>query len=76
MSANKTQVAGEHYKKMPIQPWDFIEANSIPYLEGCAIKYITRWREKGGIQDLEKAIHYLQKRIEIEAQRLPASPPR
>lgn len=66
MSANDTQVGGQHYKGLAIQPWDYIEANGIPYLEGCAIKYITRWRDKGGVEDLRKAIHFLQKRIELE----------
>ena len=66
MSANEKQVNGEHYKKLPIQPWDFIDANNIPFLEGSAIKYIARWRDKGGVDDLRKAIHFLEKRIELE----------
>lgn len=54
------QVGGGHYKKMAIQPVEFIEKNNIPYLEGNAIKYICRHAEKGGEQDIDKAIHYLQ----------------
>lgn len=49
-----------------IQPWDYIEANDIPFLEGSAIKYLTRWRDKGGVADLKKAIHFIEKRIELE----------
>lgn len=65
-AANTRQVGGRHYKGMPIQPWDFIEQNGIAYLEGTAIKYLARWKKKGGIDDLEKAIHFIQKRIELE----------
>jgi hypothetical protein len=49
-----------------IQPWDFIIANNLGYLEGNIIKYVTRHKEKGGIEDLKKAQHYLQKLIEIQ----------
>lgn len=68
--ANKKQVGGEHYKKFAIEVWDFIVANNIPYLEGNAIKYIARWRGKGGIADIDKAIHYLEKLREVELARL------
>lgn len=66
-SANDVQVGGSHYKDKKIQPWDFIVANGIGYLEGCAIKYLCRWRDKGGIDDLKKARHYLEKLIEVES---------
>lgn len=49
----------------PIQPWDYIVANGIPFLEGNIIKYLTRWRDKNGVEDLRKAQHYLEKLIEI-----------
>ena len=69
-SANAKQVAGTHYKDLAIQPWDYIAGNGIGYLEGCAIKYLSRWRDKGGIDDLHKAQHYIEKLIEItEAER-------
>lgn len=68
-SANDTQVGGTHYKSKAIQPWDFIAINGIPYLEGCAIKYLCRWRDKGGIADLEKAKHYIDKVIELQAEK-------
>ena len=67
MSANETQVGGAHYQ-LPIQPWDFIIANGLGFLEGNAIKYITRWRQKGGVEDLRKARHYLDKLIEVAEQ--------
>ena len=65
MSANERQVGGDHYKT-PIEPWDFVAANNLGYFEGSIVKYISRWRKKGGIQDLHKAAHYLQKLIEVE----------
>lgn len=67
MSANEKQVGGSHYKGKAIQPWDYVAANNLGYFEGTAIKYITRWREKGGVPDLQKAIHFLEKLIELES---------
>jgi hypothetical protein len=46
-SANEGQIGGNHYKKLQIQPWDYILANNIGYCEGSAIKYLSRWRDKG-----------------------------
>lgn len=66
MSANDIQVAGSHYKDKGIQPWDYIIANQIGYMEGNVIKYVSRWRDKGGLDDLLKARHYLDKLIEVE----------
>jgi hypothetical protein len=60
------QVDGDHYKQMKIQPVEFIHANGIPYLEGNVIKYISRWRNKNGMADLEKAKHYIELLIELE----------
>ena len=59
-SALDVQVGGNHYKKLKIQPVEYIMANELGFCEGSAIKYITRWRDKGGIQDIDKAIHFLQ----------------
>ena len=69
MAANDVQHGGDHYKTKAIQPWDFITSNNIGFLEGNAIKYLCRWRDKGGIQDLEKARHYIDKLIEVEKAR-------
>lgn len=63
---NAIQIGGDHYKSKGIQPWDYIAANDLDYFQGNVIKYVTRFREKNGIQDLEKAQHYLQKLIDIE----------
>lgn len=65
MSANDVQIGGSHYNSKAIQPWDYIIANKLGYLEGTAIKYITRWKDKGGIQDIKKAIHFLEKLMEV-----------
>ena len=64
VSANSTQVGGEHYKVMKIQPWDFIDANGLGYVEGMVIKYICRYRSKNGVEDLQKAKHAIDKLIE------------
>jgi hypothetical protein len=65
--ANATQVGGSHYKKVKIEPWDYITANGLGFLEGNAIKYLTRFRSKNGVEDLKKARHYLDKLIEVES---------
>ena len=67
MKANESQVGGGHYKAKAIQPWDYITSNNLGYLEGNIVKYVSRWKDKGGIQDLEKARHYLDKLIEIQS---------
>jgi hypothetical protein len=67
-SALDVQIGGGHYKSYAIQPVEFIHKNKIPYIEGCAIKYLCRWREKGGIEDLKKVKHYIDLLIEMEQQ--------
>lgn len=62
----QTQVGGNHYKDLKIQPIEFIHANNIPFCEANAIKYLCRWRNKNGRQDLEKAKHYIDLLIELE----------
>lgn len=60
---NDRQVAGTHYQS-EFQHWDFVSTClEARYLEGCASKYVTRCYKKNGAQDLEKAIHYLEKLI-------------
>ncbi|EJN31910.1 DUF3310 domain-containing protein [Pseudomonas sp. GM78] len=71
MSALGKQVSGGHYKSLKIQPIEYIHANGIPFAEGSVIKYVTRWRDKGGIADLEKAKHFLELLIELEQARAP-----
>jgi hypothetical protein len=62
VSATETQVGGDHYRAGSIQPVEYIEANSLPFLEGCVVKRVTRHSRPGGKgrQDIEKAIHELQ----------------
>lgn len=60
------QVGGSHYKDLAIQPVEYIHKNNIPFIEGNIIKYVTRWRNKGGIQDLKKAQHFLDLLISME----------
>tara|TARA_B100001250_G_C19757358_1_gene770759 strand:- start:986 stop:1207 length:222 start_codon:yes stop_codon:yes gene_type:complete len=64
---NKIQIGGNHYKDMKIQPVDYITQNGLSYLEGNVVKYVSRWRKKGGMEDLRKAKHYVEMLIE-EAQ--------
>lgn len=68
MNSNTTQVGGNHYKGTTYQHWDFVTlALAGRYLEGNITKYIARWRKKNGLQDLQKARHYLTKLIEVYA---------
>lgn len=64
----KKQVAGNHYKDLAIQPVEYVYRNQIGFFEGNVIKYVSRWREKGGLNDLEKAKHYLEMLIEFESE--------
>ena len=59
-SAFDVQVAGNHYKGMKIQPMEYALANNLGYCEATALKYISRWKLKGGLADIDKAIHFLQ----------------
>lgn len=59
------QEGGDHYQ-LPIQPVEYIYANNIGYFEGNVIKYVTRWKNKNGIEDLQKAKHYLEMLIALE----------
>lgn len=64
--ASDLQIGGNHYKKFKIQPAEFCYKNNIPYLEATAIKYLCRWKDKGGLQDLEKAKHFIDLLIEFQ----------
>ena len=65
-SALNKQVGGSHYRDKGIQPIIYIHANDLGFCEGNVVKYVTRWREKNGVADLKKAIHYLELLIELE----------
>ena len=73
MSANDRQVDGKHYNA-PIQVWDFIAANELDWFQGTLIKYITRRKMKGGLNDLLKAQHVLEKYIEVNSGRQENNP--
>ena len=57
--ALETQVGGDHYKDMQIQPIEYILKNNLGYCEANVVKYISRWQSKNGIEDLRKARHYI-----------------
>ena len=65
MSALDRQCGGNHYKKYPIQPIEFITKNKFSYIEGNIIKYISRYKDKNGVEDLKKIKHYVDLLIEI-----------
>ena len=60
MKSLKKQIGGQHYQDFVIQPAEFINKNRLLFAEANAIKYICRHSKKGGIQDIDKAIHYLE----------------
>lgn len=71
MSANSTQIGGEHYTSKAVQPWEAMEAwmtyeQFAGFLRGNAIKYLARCDDKGGVDDLRKARHYIDKLIEFK----------
>jgi len=64
--AMRTQVGGDHYSKLAIQPAEYITKNKLSYLQGNVIKYVTRYKDKNGLEDLQKARHYIDLLIELE----------
>jgi len=73
MSASDVQVGGNHYKKLGTQPWDvygqWLGAEGFRgFLVGSCIKYLVRFKDKGGVEDLKKARHFLDKLIESETE--------
>ena len=71
-SANERQIGGRHYKQKDggEEHWDRVARLGLDYFQACITKYVERWKDKGGIQDLEKAKHYIDKYIEIESARI------
>ena len=57
------QVGGKHYKNFCIQPYEFISKNNLSFFQGNVVKYVCRYLNKNGIEDLEKIIHYCQLEI-------------
>lgn len=65
-TVNNVQIGGTHYKKYgSLQPWDVVLAWGLGYLDGTALKYIARHKDKGGKEDIKKAIHFLEKYLEV-----------
>lgn len=58
------QEGGDHYSKHKIQPYTFIQANDLSFFQGNVIKYVVRYKDKNGIEDLKKIIHYCELEIE------------
>lgn len=59
ISPKDGQIGGNHYNKKAIQPIDYILANELNFCEGNVVKYITRYKDKNGIEDLKKAKQYI-----------------
>lgn len=64
MTSLDTQIGGDHYKELSIQPIEYILANKLGFCEGNVVKYITRYKSKNGLEDLKKAKHYIDMLIE------------
>jgi hypothetical protein len=54
------QIGGNHYKDFHIQPYEFISKNNLSFFQGNVIKYVCRYMNKNGIEDLDKIIHYCE----------------
>lgn len=67
----ETQVGGGHYKKLRIQPMVYSMANGLDACQHTAIKYVTRFRDKGGVEDLKKAQHVIDMLIDFEVNGFP-----
>lgn len=65
MNPLNKQIGGNHYKQFKIQPIEFITKNNLGFIEGCIIKYITRYEHKNGVEDLNKIKHYVDLLIKL-----------
>jgi hypothetical protein len=65
LKATDKQIGGKHYKEYKIQPIEFITKNKLSFIQGCIIKYICRFENKNGIEDLEKIKHYCDLQIQM-----------
>jgi len=66
MTALDKQVGGNHYREKSIQPITYIHANNLSFCSGNVVKYITRYKDRGGADDVRKALHYCQLILELE----------
>jgi|TARA_R110000796_G_scaffold35057_1_gene90341 hypothetical protein len=69
-SDNNSVTSPSYYGDYVVKPIDFIVNNNIPFAEGNIIKYVVRWKQKNGVEDLKKAKVYLDKLIELGEQNL------
>lgn len=60
------QIGGDHYKRMIIQPAEYAQKNGLGFIEGCVVKYVSRYKTRAGKEDLEKAKHFIEMLIELE----------
>jgi len=65
LKATDKQIGGKHYKEYKIQPIEFIMKNKLSFIQGNVIKYICRYKNKNGIEDLEKIKHYCDLAIDL-----------
>jgi len=70
-TASATQVGGDHYRNMTIQPAEYNQRNGLNFCEACVIKYVSRHKHKNGAEDVRKAIHFLNLLLEIEYNQKP-----
>jgi hypothetical protein len=68
------QIGGSHYLRCAITPWEIIERNELCFFSGNVVKYLLRYKMKGGVEDLLKAQHYIEKLINIEEKRVQNRP--
>lgn len=66
LAKEENRIEPNYYMKYKIIPLDFILANNIPFVEANVIKYVCRWKDKNGVEDLKKAVSYLEKLIKHE----------
>lgn len=72
-AANQRQIGGEHYGLKEYQHWDIVDEFDLDYFQGQITKYVMRWKKKNGLQDLQKAQHFLEKYIALETRKLDAA---
>jgi len=76
MGANDHQIGGNHYKKGGEEHWDRQwRLFGRGYFIGCITKYVERYFDKNGVEDLQKAKHFIDKLIELETQKKPVNKP-
>ena len=67
----KKQIGGSRYKSFAIEPWTFVQENNLNPFQANVIRYTCRYKNKGGIQDLEKIIHYCEMEIDFMKKKIP-----